>query len=93
MFQVITALSWAAVIFVVADLFLVTTFTGRHGLRLGWFRTLASWDRERKHLCLLAHSEDQKIRRVARILLKLDMVAWLMMLPALLFLLVCMALQ
>jgi hypothetical protein len=89
MLQAITALSWAAVVFVAVDLLFVTTFTSRHGLRSSLWRTPASWDRERKHLQLLAHSEDHAIARTARVLIKLDLVAWLLMFPAVIFALIC----
>ncbi len=88
MLHAITALSLAAVAFVVMDLLFVTIFTSRHGLRLSLWRTPASWDRERKYLHLLAHSDDRTVARRARVLIKLDVAALLLMWPALILALI-----
>ena len=93
MLQFMTALSWATIVFVVADLFFITIFTSRHGLRLSWLRTPTSWDRERQHLQQLAHSDDRSVARLARVLIKTDIVAWVLMVPAAIFLLIFMVLR
>jgi hypothetical protein len=76
----LAVISWASTGFVVAVLFAVRLFAAQHGHRAGWGP--GSYDRERQHVRMLANSGDPNVARTARSLLRVDSVAWFLMLPS-----------
>jgi hypothetical protein len=91
MLQALTVVCWVLFFGVATISVLVTLFTSRHGLRVTW--GLGRYDRERRHLRILAHSEDPTVARPARLLLRADFVALLLIFPLLPTLLTCMLLR
>jgi hypothetical protein len=91
MLLLVTIASWTLVGFVAAVFFAVRLFASRHGHRPGW--SPGSYDRERQHLRFLANGDDRSLARTARLLLKMDAVAWVLVLPGAALLLTCIALR
>jgi hypothetical protein len=91
MLQLLAVLSWASVGFVASVLLAIRGFAWSHGHKPGW--SPGSYDRERQHLRMLANSADRNLARRARMLLKVDVAAWILMLPSIVLLLTWMALR
>jgi hypothetical protein len=91
MIWLLAVISWVSTGFVVTILLSVRLFAARHGHRPGWGP--GSYDRERQHVRILANSVDPNVARTARALLRVDVVAWVLMLPSAALLLTWMVLR
>jgi len=91
MLWLLAVISWVSTAFVVAVFLAVRLFASRHGHRPGWGP--GSYDRERQHVRILANSDDLNVARAARALLRVDVAAWILLLPSAALLLTWMVLR